>query len=1441
MVTSEPRSWAERRQQEQETLFPELRLASPDMVSRVDGYRVQQGRAPSAMTMQTTALAAAIARARAGQRDPNGGAFLSSVADGGEDNAPNVLPWLPSAAPDPYSREALSSVPMPPDQSYYGASASLGETAGRAYRGITATAFPDANSVVQELGRPINYLPVGAGSLPLRIARGVAGGLGARFAGEAAYRGLEGAPEPLRAAGAIGAGLLGGGVGIAAAGRLPAAGRYARDVGRALKESPPLRAGEATATANLIPGVGPDAIQSRAIPVPAEERTYLKRLFNVDVPEAGLTAGDKFTGAVRAMFGGVREDAIATPIMKMIESSKPRIQNQAARMGSVVEAVANAAFKRDELGRIASLPGNPTLQTVAARLPEFDPYLTPHQRSAIEAIQNEIADYRPLVDEAGIEIGSRRDIVEGGFYLPRGKVVSVRGRSTQAPGGRAGGGSAGYRKEAVFDSMEQGIDAGYRYEPLASAVSRHVEQTGGDAVRKYAETLFKEATGEGGELIGRSQHQRLLDASPGLAAKVEGVRKSLASLRGTAARIDDRFHAIVGRATNRPAPQERIVLTSSIIDSDRLPAMADLTSAIAAKRAALTRDGAGAIRRNAANTKAIAELGELEALADVRGAIDQAGGDVTAALDAIDKMNTDLGRAAQARSNTSTRMGLLNESNAARNRRVRAGQSDRLTRATRVEGGGDDMGILASHSNTLNQIVESMGLDVRVQRALDSADSGDLDALASALRNLRVGANAVGKRGVNYGKNRAELLTVIDEATRTLKAAMPEWTSAKERAAQTPLFAGQIDLPGLRGTSFPAEVAAAANRRLDLQKPPTGRGTAAVRAMQAVNALLRMTGSALDISGTALQGLLGVALDPRAYGAALKTSVRGWWDPDSLGAYFHDFDQRAQQAGKPTSKDWAAVGQRIGSNLTEYTGEGLPDAIRRAYEGSIPGTGRLVKGGLNPARGANRQFGFFGDVLRNELSDTAYDIAQGAGKLGGDSRAVMADIAQGSNRMTGWSTRRFGGDLGELALFAPRYFQANIETLVDAVKGLRPGASMSQAQARNALLRLIGVGTALTVAVNEARGKDTDFRLLINGRRNPNFVRMLDVGGQDISVFGIYDRLVGLVALAATGEYSRAARSFINAPIVARAWDIIEGKDAIGQPVRDDPQQFAGYLLRSVAPYAGQSYAEGAQQLAARDVGAGAATIGVGATGLRGSPQSLGERVAAGEYGDLSAPDQLKAHRAQSWQDVGKAFGTATLGGATSYGAWRQQQVDALAGSLRKAGLSEAQAMENAETAIDKQPVSKMYEQVRNGREDAWAVQHPHDAAALLDKESRLPASERTFRPTAKVRAYIEAMRRTKPQEPGVLDKLKGMVPGMEEGGYLKDGVVTPLTGQQWRVVRRVTREPVRDERGVIVRSVDSAEEPVRKRRVVKQTEHHQDGPLRGKIARVVETVEESD
>ena len=70
-----------------------------------------------------------------------------------------------------------------------------------------------------------------------------------------------------------------------------------------------------------------------------------------------------------------------------------------------------------------------------------------------------------------------------------------------------------------------------------------------------------------------------------------------------------------------------------------------------------------------------------------------------------------------------------------------------------------------------------------------------------------------------------------------------------------------------------------------------GKGAPFVRAINAVNTLFRGLRATGDNSALAIQGLLGLGNNQRAYAQALRVNFHAWADKDALGAYLIDFNK----------------------------------------------------------------------------------------------------------------------------------------------------------------------------------------------------------------------------------------------------------------------------------------------------------------------------------------------------------------------------------------------------------------------------------------------------------------------------------------------------------------------------------------------------------------------
>ncbi|MDO8671237.1 MAG: hypothetical protein Q7O66_07370 [Dehalococcoidia bacterium] len=471
----------------------------------------------------------------------------------------------------------------------------------------------------------------------------------------------------------------------------------------------------------------------------------------------------------------------------------------------------------------------------------------------------------------------------------------------------------------------------------------------------------------------------------------------------------------------------------------------------------------------------------------------------------------------------------------------------------------------------------------------------------------------------------------------------------------------QIKLPDLESWSFPDEIANSVNKYIRNEGPAQGWGSGTLRTVNAFATLYRNMRATADNSAVGIQGLLAAASDQKAWMSGFKLDLEAWGrDGDKvLGRFIKDYDAKAVAVGRPTSDMWARAGLQLGGAETEFS--------------LGPGFGRL--GGLPGIKQANRAFGFFGDSVRLDWAD---HLAEGEMKgrtveefiqSGGADR--VAEIA---NNMTGWARGKAFGSMGDLLLFAPKFLQARVESVLKGVAGMRPGAPLEQRIARNSLLKLIGTGTVLTVALNRLQGQDTDFRPMVDGKWNANFMR-IRWGGRDWSLFGTYDSLARAMVLTATGKPQEALRSLGSGPVTV-GWDLIGGKSFTGGPTRNSPQEFATYLLTQMVPFAWQDvpFAAGkfAEAVNSQAIGPAVSGLGtlVGATiGAKSTPLSKADQLdqvtKASGYPNLSWDDltasQQKALRAKSLgvQQIEKDAATRNKGSVPDLNSMVADQRDA--------------------------------------------------------------------------------------------------------------------------------------------------------------------------------------
>lgn len=476
-------------------------------------------------------------------------------------------------------------------------------------------------------------------------------------------------------------------------------------------------------------------------------------------------------------------------------------------------------------------------------------------------------------------------------------------------------------------------------------------------------------------------------------------------------------------------------------------------------------------------------------------------------------------------------------------------------------------------------------------------------------------------KGMDFDQGKAQLDFIKNE----IQALQPQWQAAKQHAQLVPEEQARIEPmafgKNVQNYSFPDAVASVANKYLQNLGPPKGAGTASLRVWGATNNFLRMMRSTGDISGLGIQGLLGAFHEPEAYGRAAGNMFKSMMPGGDvvLGKYIDDFDIAAARDGTPTSQDWARSGVRIGSTTTEFTEGGK--------FGRLPG---ILQ--------SNRGFGTFGDILRLDGVRSQYEIKKLSNMPPDEQEKAMRELANWHNMMTGWSPGRTLGDVGNLVTFAPRFLQSQFEVLANMLNV----RSMTGDQARRAMLKMIGMGTLMTIAANDALGNSSEVRATAgdltgvnlggkhggynylqpfidgpNGKRfNPNFMH-IRAAGRDLSLFGPWDSLLRATAsLVLERDVGYIARTKAS-PTIALMWDVLSGKGFLGNDTPtinhllrgEDFDLLPDFALRSFLPFAlGEPIADVVS--GKKSVGQAAIDVGINMTGVKAQPLTPAETYA---------------------------------------------------------------------------------------------------------------------------------------------------------------------------------------------------------------------------------------
>jgi len=413
-------------------------------------------------------------------------------------------------------------------------------------------------------------------------------------------------------------------------------------------------------------------------------------------------------------------------------------------------------------------------------------------------------------------------------------------------------------------------------------------------------------------------------------------------------------------------------------------------------------------------------------------------------------------------------------------------------------------------------------------------------------------------------------------------------------------------------------LAAAINREFSRS---LGEAAANLPVIRNINNMYRGIKANGDLSALSIQGHLAMTRAPKQWVQAtnvifksLAATMKGGLPggrargQELVDEAMEVFNVDAVKNNRLVSRVWAYFGLRVGGTSVETALPGVERLLGQAgkgFRGRVAAGARGIGGAFQLS---NRLYGAWGDVLRLRWADELLrqELAKGRTIQELADSGDLNQIANATNRLTGWSNKRFGGDIGELSMFAARFFQARLETFgrslvgasqlrlptwaalgaigrtrvnvpfrgrpmieSDVLTSIGRKQTIENREALQSIIRMIGLSMFATEFANAMLGNETDHRPIVDGKINSNFytVRM---GGRDFSFFGPaigLVRAIGTLGIGITEDPSprgvakamAAASKGLGGGVVRLVWDNVTGYGFTGDPApigvfREDPE-----------------------------------------------------------------------------------------------------------------------------------------------------------------------------------------------------------------------------------------------------------------------------------------------
>ena len=1021
-------------------------------------------------------------------------------------------------------------------------------------------------------------------------------------------------------------------------------------------------------------------------------------LFNLPEVKTTLTKQETLFNSLKEMlpqrFRPTEYDDVIRQISNISADITERSKSLAKSMSLNFEHKVKEVFILNEKGQVTNIGiptvdgFAPTIADIAANYAYFRPFLREGQQKAMDEMKERIAPIKAMLDELGLSVGTRFDIKEGGFYIPRGRAYTpdeIEGKVI--PTGK----QSSYDEQASQTSETAGIEnRELTYVPMRDAMEDFIVSVGRDVEGAYTAKIVKELRDPDGNLIASTAKERIENLAvwqkaEKLKKKAKATRErllklmvrnaTLAKVAKTSARKAEKESERLRRELERvaeaddylPGGAEREARERTAKAQGRFDEFsgaynaADLKLARKHSRDAITdaknigikiRANYDEIRKITrklkgsdaklyqATLRLLKSLEEDTKLLETIEIAADAGADVGTEyqrilrqidkvenqsdklFDEYDKLVERLEIAQQKKSDLSDSAKLIRqESSEAVNNAQAFAKAERKERQLRreVELAKREEARLSKLSDVLSDREVA-----RLQKEIKKVHGDAADVNANSIRalfNLYKGKVAKSNIDLEFEEIAEQYTKEVDEARKG------------PRTHVTGIEA-QIGIPQLNGTSLPAVLTQKIKKIADADMRLKGKGSEVFQLIQWHNQLWRSLRATLDISAPGIHGLLASFNNPVIAARALGWQFRAWGigGQDLLGKHMSDFNTRASSKNLLNTDQWSNQGLHLGGADTEFT-----IGQQKFTEGLAKSPG---------VKQANRAFGYYGDYLRLEM---AQDMAEQYLREGRTIDEIMngelgRQISDAVNNATGYAGKRFGGNLGELLLFAPRFFQARINNITRAARATvkdpvgaasellmvptNTGGKLTpqERMARRSIMRMISQGTLLTVGINEALGNETDFRLLVedkNGvwRYNSNFMR-IRFANRDWSIFGTYDSMLRLLVATGAGVYQQDASVLnglrgIASGTVSLAWDLVSGEtfdqmepkagwaatDTGYMPI-DSITPKVGYILESHIPFSVDEAPEVHNMIRSGDVKGGISLLAGETFGLKSAPLS---------------------------------------------------------------------------------------------------------------------------------------------------------------------------------------------------------------------------------------------